>query len=159
MTNNGAISKTITPSASSQTYTIPAGYHNGSGKVTVNAAVPSSNFKCMISVSSRDGLYHYSAVSLDNSITLSSTSGTSISTTVTIAVAGSYTLYMLGGARGTVNSTTILLKYNSTTIFKGTPGDIPASATYTFSKGTTITVSAPGGEGNAYVTVGIVKNS
>ena len=38
MTNNGAISKTITPSASTQSYTIPKGYHNGSGKVTVNAA-------------------------------------------------------------------------------------------------------------------------
>ena len=38
MTNNGAVSKTFTPRASSQTYTIPKGYHNGSGKVTVNAA-------------------------------------------------------------------------------------------------------------------------
>lgn len=38
MTNNGAVSKTFTPSTSSQSYTIPAGYHNGSGKVTVNAA-------------------------------------------------------------------------------------------------------------------------
>ena len=38
MTNNGAVNKTITPSTSAQTYTIPAGYHNGSGKVTVNAA-------------------------------------------------------------------------------------------------------------------------
>lgn len=37
MTNNGAISKTITPSASAQSYTIPAGYHNGSGKVNVGA--------------------------------------------------------------------------------------------------------------------------
>ena len=37
MTNNGAVSKTITPSMSTQTYTIPAGYHNGSGKVTVKA--------------------------------------------------------------------------------------------------------------------------
>lgn len=37
MTNNGAVSKTITPSTSAQTYTIPAGYHNGSGKVTVKA--------------------------------------------------------------------------------------------------------------------------
>ena len=36
MTNNGAVSKTITPSSSSQTYTIPSGYHNGSGKVTVS---------------------------------------------------------------------------------------------------------------------------
>lgn len=38
MTNNGAVSITITPNASSQSYTIPKGYHNGSGKVTVNAA-------------------------------------------------------------------------------------------------------------------------
>ena len=38
MANNGAVSKTITPSSSAQTYTIPAGYHNGSGKVTVKAA-------------------------------------------------------------------------------------------------------------------------
>lgn len=37
MTNNGAVSKTITPSTSAQTYTIPAGYHSGSGKVTVSA--------------------------------------------------------------------------------------------------------------------------
>lgn len=41
MTNNGAVSKSITPSTSSQSYTIPAGYHNGSGKVTV-AAAPTS---------------------------------------------------------------------------------------------------------------------
>lgn len=37
MTNNGAVSITITPSTSAQTYTIPAGYHSGSGKVTVRA--------------------------------------------------------------------------------------------------------------------------
>ena len=36
MPNNGAISTTITPRASAQTYTIPAGYHNGNGKVIVN---------------------------------------------------------------------------------------------------------------------------
>ena len=34
MTNRGAISQTINPGGS---YTIPAGYHNGSGKVTANA--------------------------------------------------------------------------------------------------------------------------
>lgn len=38
MTNNGAVSKSITPSTSEQSYIIPKGYHNGSGKVTVNAA-------------------------------------------------------------------------------------------------------------------------
>lgn len=36
MVDQGAQNKTITPSSSTQTYTIPAGYHNGSGKVTVS---------------------------------------------------------------------------------------------------------------------------
>ena len=37
MANQGAQNKTITPSASAQSYTIPAGYHNGSGKISVPA--------------------------------------------------------------------------------------------------------------------------
>lgn len=41
MTNRGAQTKTFTPSGSKQTYTIPAGYHNGSGVVTCNA-IPSN---------------------------------------------------------------------------------------------------------------------
>lgn len=41
MKNNGAINKTITPSKSQQTYTIPAGFHDGSGKVVVDA-IPST---------------------------------------------------------------------------------------------------------------------
>lgn len=41
MTNRGAQTKTFTPSTAKQTYTIPAGYHNGSGVVTCNA-IPSS---------------------------------------------------------------------------------------------------------------------
>ena len=40
MTNNGAVSKTMTANGS---YTIPAGYHNGSGKVTVNVSSSSGN--------------------------------------------------------------------------------------------------------------------
>lgn len=43
MTNRGAQTKTITPSASAQSYTIPAGYHNGSGKITINA-IPTSQY-------------------------------------------------------------------------------------------------------------------
>ena len=39
MVNNGAVTHSITPSGSAQSYTIQAGYHNGFGKVTV-AAVP-----------------------------------------------------------------------------------------------------------------------
>ena len=35
--NRGAQTKTFTPSTSSQSYTIPKGYHNGNGKVTCNA--------------------------------------------------------------------------------------------------------------------------
>ena len=35
MTNNGAVSKVLT--SSSKSYTIPAGYHNGSGTVKINA--------------------------------------------------------------------------------------------------------------------------
>lgn len=41
MANQGTQNKTITPSTSAQSYTIPAGYHSGSGKVTINA-IPSS---------------------------------------------------------------------------------------------------------------------
>lgn len=36
--NRGAVNQTITPSESAQSYTIPKGYHNGNGKVTVGAA-------------------------------------------------------------------------------------------------------------------------
>lgn len=35
MSNNGAVSKTLDAATDNQSYTIPAGYHNGNGKVTV----------------------------------------------------------------------------------------------------------------------------
>lgn len=35
MTNNGAVNKTLDASTSNQTYTVPAGYHNGSGTVKI----------------------------------------------------------------------------------------------------------------------------
>ena len=35
MTNNGAVSKTLDATTSNQTYTVPAGYHNGSGTVKI----------------------------------------------------------------------------------------------------------------------------
>ena len=38
MTNNGAVSQTLAPTASVQTYTVPKGYHNGGGAVTVKAS-------------------------------------------------------------------------------------------------------------------------
>lgn len=37
MTNNGAVSRTI---SAGQSYTIPAGYHNGSGTVTATSSAP-----------------------------------------------------------------------------------------------------------------------
>lgn len=40
MANQGAKTASYTPSTSVQTYTIPAGYHSGSGKITINA-IPS----------------------------------------------------------------------------------------------------------------------
>lgn len=35
MTNNGAVSKTLSAATGNQTYTVPAGYHNGSGTVNI----------------------------------------------------------------------------------------------------------------------------
>ena len=35
MPNNGAVSKTLDAATGNQSYTIPAGYHNGNGKVTI----------------------------------------------------------------------------------------------------------------------------
>ncbi len=35
MTNNGAVSKTLDATTSNQSYTVPAGYHNGSGTVNI----------------------------------------------------------------------------------------------------------------------------
>lgn len=35
MPNNGAVSKTLDAATDNQSYTIPAGYHNGNGKVTI----------------------------------------------------------------------------------------------------------------------------
>lgn len=35
MTDNGAVSKTLDASANNQSYTVPTGYHNGSGKVQI----------------------------------------------------------------------------------------------------------------------------
>ena len=36
MTNNGAVTKTLDATSNNQSYTVPKGYHNGSGKVTIS---------------------------------------------------------------------------------------------------------------------------
>lgn len=47
MPNNGAVSKTLDATTSNQSYTVPAGYHNGSGTVTIvletKSATPSTS--------------------------------------------------------------------------------------------------------------------
>jgi len=47
MPNNGAVSKTLDATANNQSYTVPAGYHNGSGAVTIvletKTATPTTN--------------------------------------------------------------------------------------------------------------------
>lgn len=47
MTNNGAVSKTLDATTSNQSYTVPAGYHNGSGTVSITletkSATPSAS--------------------------------------------------------------------------------------------------------------------
>ena len=50
MANKGAVSASYTPSFSAQTYTVPAGYHNGSGKITVNAMTKPNSGSRVISV-------------------------------------------------------------------------------------------------------------
>lgn len=47
MTNNGAVSKTLDATSNNQSYTVPAGYHNGSGTVSITletkSATPSTS--------------------------------------------------------------------------------------------------------------------
>lgn len=47
MTNNGAVSKTLDATTNNQTYTVPSGYHNGSGTVSIvleeKSATPSGS--------------------------------------------------------------------------------------------------------------------
>lgn len=55
MTNNGAVSKTLT---NTNAYTIPAGYHNGSGKVQVSTTnLSASNIKKGVSILGITGTY------------------------------------------------------------------------------------------------------
>lgn len=56
MTNNGAWTSTATSNGS---VTIPAGYHNGSGKVTVNVAASGSTYSTLEPDSKTVSSYHY----------------------------------------------------------------------------------------------------
>lgn len=52
MANNGAVTKSFTPSTSSQSYTIPAGYHDGKGTIMVKSVATATQATPSISVSS-----------------------------------------------------------------------------------------------------------
>ena len=129
MTNRGAISKTFTPSTSAQSYTVPAGYHNGSGTVTCNAvstqtktATPSSSSQTIDpdsgkflssvtvnAISSRANTYLSAVSSFDY---------TSSNRTFTLSAGGSY-IYWLAlwvGDFSNRGSATATVKRDSTTI-------------------------------------------
>ena len=61
MKNNGAVTKTFTPSSSAQSYTIPAGYHNGSGKVTCNA-IKVSSISNVTHIDTKTSLVNYNMI-------------------------------------------------------------------------------------------------
>ena len=65
-TNNGAVSGTISTKA--QQYTIPQGYHDGSGKVSISATeqnkIIASNIKSGITILGVEGTYSGEAVSV-----------------------------------------------------------------------------------------------
>lgn len=52
MTNRGSVACTISPGKDAKSYTVPAGYHNGNGKVTVNgdANLVASNIKSGVTI-------------------------------------------------------------------------------------------------------------
>ena len=71
MTNNGALSKSFTPSTSSQSYTIPAGYTSG-GTVTC-AAIPNQRSASNKSLTCKNDSVTYSSGWYPNSWTVTST--------------------------------------------------------------------------------------
>ena len=94
---------TITPSSSAQTYTIPAGYHNGSGKVTVSAAsasVGASLIKLQNSTSDTISYTHKATNAIEyilivghQNLTLTSNNGTVLYETDTGSFASNWKSY------------------------------------------------------------------
>lgn len=74
MTNNGAVSGTI--SSRDQTYTVPAGYHDGSGTVQISAAerqkIIATNIKQGVTILSIQGTYSGEGVNLQSKTVTSS---------------------------------------------------------------------------------------
>lgn len=82
MTNNGTVNKTI--SGKSESYTIPKGYHNGSGKVAISdseqAKIIASNIKKGVSILGVAGSYEGTASSGGVQVKAGTTSSPTINT-------------------------------------------------------------------------------
>lgn len=80
MTNNGAVSGTI--SAKAEQYTVPAGYHDGSGKVqiatTEQAKIVAGNIKQGVSILGVEGTYSGEGVNLQSKTVTSSFSAQTV---------------------------------------------------------------------------------
>ena len=111
MTNNGAVAKTMTANGS---YTIPAGYHNGSGKVTVNVAS---------SGSSTNNIEAYHITSADDAVSFQRTDGA-------IKIWGYGTMTSSGGWGG---STTSVLAFCGDKYYKSASWGSPTSTSLSLS--------------------------
>lgn len=112
MTNNGAVSKTMTANGS---YTIPAGYHNGSGKVTVNVSSSSG--------SSNNNIEAYAVTSTNPSVSFKTASGT-------IKIWGYGTISSSSGWGGT---TTSLIAFDGNKYYKSAVYGSPSSTSLSLS--------------------------
>lgn len=112
MTNNGAVSKTMTANGS---YTIPAGYHNGSGKVTVNVSSSSG--------SSNNNIEAYAITNTNPSVSFKRTDGA-------IKIWGYGTMTSSSGWGG---QTTSLIAFDGDKYYKGASWGSPTSTSLSLS--------------------------
>ena len=112
MTNNGAVSKTMTANGS---YTIPAGYHNGSGKVTVNVSSSSG--------SGNNNVEAYAITNTNPSVSFKRTNGT-------IKIWGYGTMTSSSGWGG---QTTSLIAFEGDKYHKGAIYGSPSSTSLSLS--------------------------
>ena len=108
--NRGAVSQSITATTSTQTYTVPAGYHNGSGVVTVSPQQHSGTYSVTSNGTKDMGAshnYRYVSVSVfnftcDSVVTNSHKLGNNGTSTVnvlsgkTLTVGNSYIVFLEG---------------------------------------------------------------
>lgn len=112
MTNNGAVSKTMTANGS---YTIPAGYHNGSGKVTVNVSSSSG--------SSNNNIEAYAITNTNPSVSFKRTDGA-------IKIWGYGTMTSSSGWGG---QTTSLIAFEGDRYYKSASWGSPSSTSLSLS--------------------------